>query len=529
MKTLESNYLLHDERTSESTPAFPVYRGELPARLNPLNPRHYLLLAYWIFCRPTALKYYLYRAAPEVYRNPRSGWDNLWGMLRIPAYHFPVLMAPVLSAMLTVIVTLLVGWMPGAPVDWLRFAFGAALFAALISAVFGVASCVAFGAAAGVAHGVVGGVASGVAVGMTGVAFDVAGSIAAGVAGGMAAGVAFRAASGVASGVVRSLLIGLTILGALNAVRYLDAVVYAAGIVAFGAGALRLPFYLVYLLLALFSRAERRHPLSWDELHVLPPPGAEAFLLQQLQRNEREGLDLLADVTRNPFQRRVVRSVLRRYLHDHPQPLRFLFRLLNTPSLHMFVVVPLQKGDWENVRSARQALLAELGKSSPDNPQTPLIRFAGLLFWLLEQREAIENDAAPFDLAQWREVYLGVQDYPGGAEIVHVFTWMERFLAYHRIVDLTEADASATLPPVAERIRPAVGVALARLDAVGREIAVSMTITNDADQRAVLLRAADALTELDRYVTNDVPPPERYLLRRIIRQWQELISPGTAT
>lgn len=43
---------LHNERTSESTPAFPVYRGELPARLNPLNPRHYLLLAYWIFCRP---------------------------------------------------------------------------------------------------------------------------------------------------------------------------------------------------------------------------------------------------------------------------------------------------------------------------------------------------------------------------------------------------------------------------------------------------------------------------------------------
>lgn len=35
-------------------PTFPTYNGELPACLSPTNPRHYLLLIYWIYFRPTA-------------------------------------------------------------------------------------------------------------------------------------------------------------------------------------------------------------------------------------------------------------------------------------------------------------------------------------------------------------------------------------------------------------------------------------------------------------------------------------------
>jgi len=40
-------------------PTFPTYRGELPQCLDPLNLRHYFLLAYWVYFRPTALKCYL--------------------------------------------------------------------------------------------------------------------------------------------------------------------------------------------------------------------------------------------------------------------------------------------------------------------------------------------------------------------------------------------------------------------------------------------------------------------------------------
>ncbi|MGB3518015.1 MAG: hypothetical protein WBA43_16280, partial [Elainellaceae cyanobacterium] len=76
-------------------PTFPTYPGELPACLNPFNPRHYALLAYWIFFRPTALKCYLYQADPELYRAgpglgvfrslARSAYRNLYGMAPLTA------------------------------------------------------------------------------------------------------------------------------------------------------------------------------------------------------------------------------------------------------------------------------------------------------------------------------------------------------------------------------------------------------------------------------------------------------------
>ena len=53
-------------------PDFPTYRGELPTCLSPFNFHHYLLLAYWIFFRPTALKCYLYQADPETYRTAKK-------------------------------------------------------------------------------------------------------------------------------------------------------------------------------------------------------------------------------------------------------------------------------------------------------------------------------------------------------------------------------------------------------------------------------------------------------------------------
>ncbi|MBX0331485.1 hypothetical protein K2Z83_27920, partial [Oscillochloris sp. ZM17-4] len=103
-------------------PTFPTYRGELPARLSPLNPRHYLLLAYWVFFRPTALKCYLYQAAPEVYRSSTSGLKNLRHMFGIPAYRNLWLMLPVLAVMLSLPLVLLASWAQGTSVNWVGVA-----------------------------------------------------------------------------------------------------------------------------------------------------------------------------------------------------------------------------------------------------------------------------------------------------------------------------------------------------------------------------------------------------------------------
>ncbi|MCP4696078.1 MAG: ATP-binding protein [Gammaproteobacteria bacterium] len=141
-------------------PAFPTYHGELPKCLSPRKPRHYLLLAYWLYFRPTALKCYLYQAGPELYRaGPGRG---IFRTLRVPAYRNLYWMMPGVSLLLSVLVglplALAASWIQGTPMSWLGRAVGVA-----VSVVFGVAVGVAVGVTVGVVLGVVLGVAGGVA------------------------------------------------------------------------------------------------------------------------------------------------------------------------------------------------------------------------------------------------------------------------------------------------------------------------------------------------------------------------------
>ncbi|MCT7981967.1 WD40 repeat domain-containing protein [Laspinema sp. A4] len=70
---------------------FPLERGETPESLNPLNPYHYGRLAYWVFFRPSVLRSYLYKAAPDLYR--QSGWSKFRGSFKVPGYRNLYLMA----------------------------------------------------------------------------------------------------------------------------------------------------------------------------------------------------------------------------------------------------------------------------------------------------------------------------------------------------------------------------------------------------------------------------------------------------
>ncbi|MCB1041149.1 MAG: hypothetical protein KDA94_16685, partial [Acidimicrobiales bacterium] len=141
-----------------SMPTFPTYHGELPKCLSPFKLRHYLLLAYWIYFRPTALKYYLYQADPTAYRIDDLGlrnvgrlwhtnaWGNLW--LMIPG---EILLWSILVGIPTVLVA---AQIQGTSPDWLGLAGGVG---------FGVAFGVAYGVTYGVGFGVTFGVALGVA------------------------------------------------------------------------------------------------------------------------------------------------------------------------------------------------------------------------------------------------------------------------------------------------------------------------------------------------------------------------------
>lgn len=87
-------------------PNLPEFRGELPFVLSPLNLRHYWLLAYWVYFRPTAFHAYLNSAAPDVYQlRGYQKFLRIWGS---PAYRNLCLMLPIALALTALLVGLTV-------------------------------------------------------------------------------------------------------------------------------------------------------------------------------------------------------------------------------------------------------------------------------------------------------------------------------------------------------------------------------------------------------------------------------------
>ena len=517
-------------------PTFPTYHGELPQRLNPLNPRHWLLLAYWVYFRPTALKCYLYQADPALYREgPGLG---IFRTLRVPAHRSLYLTA--LGA--TFLIIILVGrpvalgtcWIQGAPVGWSGTALGVA-FTVMLGVVVGVGFGVAIGVAEGVTFGVVFSVAAGVVLSMAfGVAGGVVGGMMGGVVSGVGHGVALGATSGMASGVVLgmafSVVAGVTGIAGLG-------VVFGVGV---GAGVLRLPFFLAQLVPAWRSRRAGRHPVEWDEYVVLPLPGTVQALTRHLQADRRVALQWLSAVAGNPFQRWAVQRALRTYVRGLSEPLHFLYALLNDPDLDVYVWAPVRERDWERVPAVRRVLLGELSgewvdcnrtgerliwrltQFLRDRRATPLTRFAGILYQLLDTA-AVEAEA--LDLSSYKEVCADLAVYPGGEEVVRSFDVMNRFLSYERLLALPGAvGVVAGWPEDEAPIRPAVLRALRHLGQVGAEVAAYRDATSRVNRLAALARATDALEDLDAELQVEVVPPERYLLRRVIRQWRRLVS-----
>ena len=87
-------------------PNFPIYRGEEPEVLNPLKLRDYLLLAYWVYFRPTALHCYLNAAAPNLEK--AQGLSRIFKLWRIRAYRNVYLMLPIALAIFALLVGLVV-------------------------------------------------------------------------------------------------------------------------------------------------------------------------------------------------------------------------------------------------------------------------------------------------------------------------------------------------------------------------------------------------------------------------------------
>ncbi|MEM9215245.1 MAG: ATP-binding protein [Cyanobacteria bacterium P01_F01_bin.150] len=519
-------------------PTFPTYPGKLPSRLNPFNPWHYFLLAYWLYFRPTAFRCYLYQADPDFYRSGPG--INIFRSVAKPAYCNLYVIALILTLCLSLCIGVPVvegeSLLQGVESLWSEMAVGVAVGVAV-----GIAVGVAFGVAVGVAVGVAFGVAVGVAFGVAiGVAFSVAGS----VAGDVAVGVAFGVAGSVAFGVAGSVAVGVAFGVAFSVAGDV------AGGVAGGVAALRLIFYGLQ-----GGGFGNRHPLLWDELSVMPFLKSNQIIKQAWKQGEQQGVQFLSQVASNPFQRWVVQRGLYSYLHCHRQPLQFLYALLQNPNLDAYVIVPIYSSDWHYIPSIRRVFLSELGGLNTEEDLnrlvwtltqklryrqvTPLTQLAASLYVLITASES--DTLSTLNLASYHPIYSQLMEYPGGDEIYHSFEYMRHFLASSSLVEIAShpdlcnpsgpnvISSEVWLCREAEKqkdtlIRPSVIDALQRFGRVSQEIGVYLAATSHLNRLAALVRANDVLEKLQTYIDQSLVPPEQGILLEIIKRWRKLIN-----
>ena len=379
-------------------PEFPKYPGKLPKCIHPLNPRHWLLLAYWVFFRPTALKSYLYQADPELYCNsPEEGRRKVFRTLNVTTYRNLLLTIPgatILSlALIGLPVVWLTSWVQEIPIEWLAMVWGmvwgmaCGLGFVFSDIVFGITFAVSWGLAGGISGGMSGGIELSVVTGgifslwvitwiyqvairerigrllslvvlggvvagsvLGGLAIGIANSVKVSIVSSMMASTMFGLAFGVAFGVMGisweigvSILFGI-IFGLAASILSFTAIgtVALGGIVGvmFGAGSLRLPIYPFQWGFSFCNFLGVRHPLLWDELIVLPLPNTQRFLLQQLCQEEHTGLLVLARIAGNPCQRWGVQKALKKYLEQQPYFLQKLYYLLQNYELDIYTYAP---------------------------------------------------------------------------------------------------------------------------------------------------------------------------------------------
>jgi hypothetical protein len=539
-------------------PTFPSYHGPpLPRRLNPLKPSHYLMLVHWIWLKPSRLRQYLHRTAPEIFE--QRGLRPSLATWRNPALRNLYLMAPVCALFLSLLLI---------PTIWLGSVIGHITFIPWVVIFFimlGLAFIPAFfvvSVALGMVHG---GVAWGAALAVTGTAVYpfvigvvfyelvyliggsldapaiLLGSLLVGLVSSTVACTVYGVPMGWQATLVFALIAGVG-LGLAYDATFGDLAAFWVG---FLLGSLRLPFFVSLLPLA-WTRGKGiwHHPVRQDELMVLPAPRLAGALRGDLDRDEGEGLLGARLVAANAFQRWAAQRSLRHYLgQNRARALPLIYDILASSHLDEYILEPLSQKQARLFPSTRRVLLAELAgqfidasgfRSSEwlawsltlplrERSVTPLSQFAAMLYDLLDQ-ETVE--AGGFNLAAYRDVCAGVQDYVHGSEVYRSFETMSAFLACWQVEDLAGAEAGlAWLDALPEPpLRPTVLEALRRLGRVGAEIEVYCQSTGRVNQLAALARATDALDDLDEYVVAEVMVPEQTILRRIIRRWRRLVS-----
>lgn len=533
-------------------PTIPTRPADIPAVLNPFNLRHYWLLLKWVFFQPSKLKLYCYWTSPDIYLGTETG--GWWQRLRQPAIRNLYAMSSLLALVITFSMAISIAMVQDTTVRWIDLTIGVAIGIAVGMAFgmsFGVVTGVMFGVGVSVAAGVTFAMAFGVALGVGlgvaspfvfGTIFGLMGGIAMGVLGGVSGVIAFGVGSGILTGMISAVGSGLI-----------------GGLVGFCGGS-RILFLAFEWPQAWLWRGNKlsnfeTHPLLWDELAVLPLPKASRLLRASLTKDLERGLVIAAQVAANPFQRWVVQRSLTDFIHSHPNPLLIIYRLAHHPALDEYLFFPSVRWQLRMEINQRLLLLGELGQLFVDcsagrnetlerwvwrltslgrrMKSTPLSNFSLVLLVLFIKESTLDKTDQLEDLKELNDmlekiptICYPIRDFPHGTEVAESFASLVVFLQISNMSSLGAAVnhiewlAALNEPP----LRPPVIEALKALGDVSRMVASYQASTSFRQKTTALNRAAGSLNELAGYVQDQVLPPERALLARIVRQWQAIIA-----
>ncbi len=312
--------------------------------------------------------------------------------------------------------------------------------------------------------------------------------------------------------------------------------------------ALRMPFNIVEVVLALRSLLQgKRHPCEWDEVFTIPLPGTQQRLVQCLQQDEQRGLQILANLVCNPFQRWAAQRGFKACLDQHHSPIHTLYALLTSTVGQSYIFAPVTPEGWASLPTINQVMLGELSgqwvdcnidatsrlfergiyaltKGLRDRQSTPLCDFSGLLFQLLDRRMVETSLSSLTILSASRPIFSALVPYSGGTEIKQSFELMEKFLSCRRLSDIAEAvELVEEFSSPEAAIRPFVLTVLNTLSTIGADISNYTTAVSRLNKQNALLRSTDALASLGSEINAESIFPEQIVLKQIVFQWRHLV------
>ena len=307
-------------------------------------------------------------------------------------------------------------------------------------------------------------------------------------------------------------------------------------------GALRLPIYALEFLWSVVTlvlgKQGKDHPILWDELLVLPLPGAGFWLQRQLQLDSidsRAGLEKCLQVMINPWQRAIAQRALVQYLDRHPSPLKIFYNWLENPVLNQYFYPPVSQQDWQLLPNQSTVLLGELGHTwvniSTDSLNSFSDRFIGFLTYGQRQRKntplsqfskqlSIINDQLP--VIKGSDLLVPNLPYPGGQEVNQAFQLMQEFLGYQQLADFSVSSSPNPELKLTNSLDLEFLDQLQELLLIKNKIAIySQQENNVAINSGLLLPVLQGLKLLQGKLTTTTP--ETKVLGQIIYQWQEIL------